>query len=171
MLAQLHAFYNFGFLHNDIHLGNILLSKTISTLNYSFSKINVTLNVVYVPILSDFGWSKLFTEEYFRDKDKFIEELNHDHNIIQNLITFNLCLLLLDDDEIKKRIKIRYINSEEVINNKIFSSKKIIRSIYKDYYEYKRFIESSISLSISLVNMFYRYFRNTDINIKLKKYF
>jgi hypothetical protein len=168
MLAQLHAFYNFGFLHNDIHLGNILLSKSENTLNYSFSKINVNLNVVYIPILSDFGESKLFTEEYFKDKNQFIREYYSHHNLTQNLIdTFKICLLLLDDEEIKKNIQIKYNKDNQIIDDKLFITKKNIRSIYKDYYEYERFIEKSTGLSISLVNMFYRYFRNTSIEDEL----
>ena len=54
LLGQLHAYYNFGFLHNDIQPNNILLSKSQDKLHYTFSDSKITLNVKYVPIITDF---------------------------------------------------------------------------------------------------------------------
>jgi hypothetical protein len=159
LLAQVNAYYKIGFLHNDIHLGNILLRNKKDTLNYVFYDKHIKMNVDIIPILSDFDRSKIFNKEYFDDKELFNIDYDKEHNIVQNLIkTFKICLLLLKNKDVKRIIEEKYDNHIEIINHKIIISRKNIRSIYKDYYDYERFINTSTSECFSLVNMLYGFF-------------
>ena len=58
----LNILYNhYGIIHNDFHANNILLKKTSISSKYLKIKLNnvsfYTLNVGFIPILWDFGWS------------------------------------------------------------------------------------------------------------------
>jgi serine/threonine protein kinase len=161
LLAQLHAYYSIGFLHNDIKLENILLSTHNKNISYSFCNKQIKLNVNMIPIISDFDKSKLFTKEYFENKETFKTEYDDEHNILQNLIkTFNMCLLLLKDKNLKQIIQDKYNKDEHIINHKIIIGRKNIRGIYKYNHDYQEFIKTDTGECFSLVNMLYRYFTN-----------
>lgn len=119
--AQINVFYKFGFVHNDIHLGNILydisikkikLMYTICKSQYSNSEDNrlifnehlIEVNDI-IPYICDFEKSQCYNPDIFRQYDKhFLENMNNymeeTNTLFSNLTkTVNMCILLLEDKE------------------------------------------------------------------------
>ena len=159
-LAQIHAFSNENFLHNDTHLGNFLIEKRKDkiTINYSFqtdrvdkSETNIKTNIIY--LLSDFNDSYI----YKNDNNLSLKDTKKDYTLRRNIYkTFNECLLLLKEKyyiEIRKNI---IKNQEEIVNQLMLSSKNL-RSYYKKYYKYdffnKKECTMSFAFSILLINL------------------
>ena len=102
LLAQLYIFNNTGFLHNDIHLGNILVKKSKEdiTLNYKINiidnnipinkhRINIITN--FLPLISDFDRASIYNQPHITE-----EEYNDQNTLGSNIYdTFNRCIVLL----------------------------------------------------------------------------
>jgi hypothetical protein len=77
--AQLLAFEKFGFLHNDIHRGNIIINKEDYEYNYNFKSMSAIVNFYknitgknnYKVYLIDFGKSEFMLPEY---RSQYIED-------------------------------------------------------------------------------------------------
>jgi len=158
-LAQIHAFSNENFLHNDTHLGNFLIEKRKDkiTINYSFqtdsvdkSETNIKTNIIY--LLSDFNDSYI----YKNDNNLSLKDTKKDYTLRRNIYkTFNECLLLLKEKyyiEIRKNI----IKNQEEIDNQLMLSSKNLRSYYKKYYKYDFFNKKECTMSFAFsILLFY----------------
>lgn len=138
ILAQMYAYSKTGFLHNDTHLGNILIHKPeqpiqikyeIQTESLRDKKIFISSD--FIPIISDFNESTIYKNDLERD------DFNYNYTLCNNINnTFNQCLLLLKD---KYSISIMKLLHEKRDNIDIYleTSKKNLRSYYKKYYNYE----------------------------------
>ncbi len=103
-LAQIHVYSKTGFLHNDLHLGNILIHhvKKPTDIIYEFStdtlrnkEIVVTSNFIIL-LISDFNESTIYKNNYEINKEHFYQK----HTLCNNINnTFNECLLLLKEQD------------------------------------------------------------------------
>lgn len=140
ILAQMHAYSKTGFLHNDLHLGNILIYKPKQSIQMkyeiqteSFRDKIIYISSDFIPIISDFNESTIYKKEYDLKRDDF----NYDYTLCNNINnTFNQCLLLLKE---KYRISIIKLVHEKRDDIDIYlgTSKKNLRSYYKKYYNYE----------------------------------
>jgi hypothetical protein len=140
MLAQIHAYSKIGFLHNDTHLGNILIHKSKRSIQIkyeikteSFKEKEIIITSDFIPIFSDFNESIIYKKEYDLKRDDF----NYDYTLCNNINnTFNQCLLLLKD---KYNIPIIKLIHKKIDDIDIYlgKSKKNLRSYYKKYYNYE----------------------------------
>ncbi len=124
--AQLNVFYKYGFVHNDIHNGNILYEYSNKNTKYLYTvckspfgkdrmvinDCNIKLGEI-IPIICDFDKSQClnpdilyqYSSKFFNDKNNFDE---YSFTLISNLTkTINLCISLLDDSKNKKIILLK----------------------------------------------------------------
>ncbi len=160
-LAQIHVYSKTGFLHNNLHLGNILIHKVKKPTHiiYEFKigylrndEINVLSNFI-IPLISDFNESSIYKKEC----DFTLEEFRKQFTLCKNIYnTFNQCLLLLNEQDyiqIMKLIK----EKEDNIDRSLGTSTKNLRSYYKTYYNYeeskKRECSTALALSSLLISI------------------
>jgi hypothetical protein len=164
LLAQLYIFNKTGFLHNDIHLGNILVKKSKEdiTLNYKINIINNNIpinkhriNIItnFLPLISDFDRASIYNQPHITE-----EEYNDQNTLGGNIYdTFNRCIVLLKNKDEKEliyqKINEKNINIEKYIN----FSKKNLRSFYKKNYNYEKYIneesKNMLAFSCMLINL------------------
>jgi len=158
LLSQIHAYSKTGFLHNDTHLGNILIhkSKKPTQINYeiqtdSHIKTEIIVKSEFIPIISDFN------EAFIYKKDISLSEFKKQFTLCKNIIaTFNQCLLLLKE---KYRIPIMKLIHEknDNIDRYLGTSIKNLRSYYKKYYSYedskKRECSNALVFSSFLISL------------------
>lgn len=161
LLAQIHAYSKVGFVHNDLHLGNILihkLKKPIET-KYEFqtdshikTEIIVASNFI-TPIISDFNESIIYKKDNNLSLDDYKKQITLCKNINK---TFNQCLLLLKEQDYIQIMKLIYEKTYE-INRYLSTSTKNLRSYYKKYYNYddskKRECSTAFAFSSFLINI------------------
>ena len=70
------AYKIFGFCHNDLHVGNIMLKiyKNDKKINYDFHTYTIVIKTKYIPIIYDFGFSSCFVDDkyFFTDYFNFV---------------------------------------------------------------------------------------------------
>ncbi len=78
LYCQLELFDNYGFLHNDIHLGNILLQKSTDKINikYKIQKQILNIDTRYICLLCDFDDCILYKKEHYVIYDKNQLDIN-----------------------------------------------------------------------------------------------
>ena len=135
--AQLNAFEKIGFLHMDMHLGNILYDSKLDNdivLNYSFNKRSYQIKTSRIFYISDFDKCVIF--------DPNVELVKHNLNnlLILNIIkTLNKCLQLLSSIDDKNNFKFIIEKHLESIMHVLYEEKDL-SSLYKknkDLSEYK----------------------------------
>jgi hypothetical protein len=154
LLCQLHIYEKIGFVHNDIHLGNILLNlipkeKKPEILIYEIKNIKYTVETNRKLILSDFDKSIIYDQNILP-----LENMNYDHTIHINIIkTINAFKMLLDKNDKKKLSD----SLEKALNSFsyyfITSGEKLLRSYYKRNRDYSDFISISTMECIVLLNL------------------
>jgi RIO-like serine/threonine protein kinase len=140
MLAQMHAYSKTGLLHNDMHLGNVLIhkSKKLIQIKYeiqtdSHIKTEINISSDFIPIISDFNEASI----YKKDHDLKLLEFRKQFTLCKNINdTFNQCLLLLKEKYYISIIKLIHTKTYE-INKYLGTSTKNLRSYYKKYYNYE----------------------------------
>lgn len=171
LCGQLEAFYKYGFLHNDIHKGNILFEK--NNFKYTFS-----LSKYYKPIifdennkfiLTDFNNSELLHPIY--RKEYTIDYPNKKYYDIEHTLPTNILATFKTVLELHENgTKI----FEELIKLKegggcIFSTINgyYIKSLcsyllYDQRIDYESFINRNISYAYTLCNRFYNHIFKED---------
>ena len=159
MLAQLHAYSKTGLLHNDMHLGNILIhkSKKLIQIKYeiqtdSHIKTEINISSDFIPIISDFNEASI----YKKDHDLRLLEFRKQFTLCKNIIAiFNQCLLLLKEKYYISIMKLINTKTYE-INKYLGTSTKNLRSYYKKYYNYedskKRECRNALAFSSFLIS-------------------
>ena len=115
IISLFYAYNKIGFIHKDLHLGNILLQKT-KLKEISYGDFGSLECMGFIPIIMDFDKSNI-NEEYpskvYNDIKKYIGHISGDTNIIFN--TFNLQNKL-----------VKMFNNNEIITI------KLLNQIFKD---------------------------------------
>lgn len=160
LLSQLHTFNKTGFLHNDIHLSNILIEKLKEpiTLKYKIdikpiSKYRIKINSDFIPIISDFDRSTIYN-----GGDLTEEEYNNQYTLGDNIFnTFNRCLILIKDQDKQDLVRKKLINQSTEIEKYVGFSKKNLRTYFKQNYDYNDYISEEckcmLTLSSRLINL------------------
>lgn len=149
--AQLHIFDKIGFIHNDIHLGNILIKKKSEDeeLNYIIlgKKYNISTNRIL--IIMDYDRSIIYDQSLMK-----LPEPNLDFTIMYNIVkTIKEISKLLIDGDRKLLIDIFEESSITFHYPIIEYSEKILRGYYKKQRDYNDFKELSIKDCIQLCNV------------------
>jgi hypothetical protein len=149
--AQLHIFDKIGFIHNDIHLGNILIKKRFDNeeLNYIIlgKKYNISTNRIL--IIMDYDRSIIYDQSLMK-----LPEPNLDFTIMYNIVkTIKEISKLLIDGDRKLLIDIFEESSITFHYPIIEFSEKILRGYYKKQRDYNDFKELSIKDCIQLCNV------------------
>lgn len=175
--AQLLAFQHYGFVHGDIHKGNIIITKEDFSYKYEFDK-----KLFYKPIagknnfklyIIDFGNSDFllseyrsqYLDDYYDDtkkeripKREYREKIN---TLPQNIYnTFITLFELLNDNDRKKLMKILENHKTEGnptldhYNHLFFKAQS--RLFYNcDKYNNNIFMKNALSKTILMVNRYY----------------
>ena len=165
-LAQIHAYSKEGFVHNDLHLCNILIHKLKKSIQIKYEiqtdchvkkEINVLSNFI-IPLISDFNESFIYKKEYAGLSDDLtLDEFRKQFTLCKNINnTFNQCLLLLNEQDYIEIMKLIHEKTYE-INRYLSTSTKNLRSYYKKYYNYedsnKRECSTAFAFSSFLINI------------------
>jgi len=161
--AQLEAFYNYGIIHNDMHLSNILYEKTDQNkyinIKYSFYDMNLNLNTFFIPIISDFDEMISFNKNIFtkynpysiyNDDGKMVKA----NSLLQNIIDTTLnCLELLKSEDKKLFYDklLNYIQGPDIYEKHRWSEKHY-RSLAKENYTYDVFINKETKMNILIID-------------------
>jgi len=169
LLAQLNAFEKIGFLHNDIHLGNILLDfkqeKEIE-LKYNFDKTNYMIKTQRVIILMDFDKSIIMDPLNGIEHDKYDYDINIDKmtypplnlnnriyaNIIKTLYSF---LRLINLNEQNKMRQIIETIEKDKIEDYGGTEHSLMNSLYNKSRSYPEYVNESIHNMIQMLNVFW----------------
>jgi hypothetical protein len=155
-LCQLHAFNACGFLHMDIHLGNILVkeysSKKKDKLKYLINKKKYIYEFDYRIILMDYDQSVIINNNITP-----LPKHNPNYTLIFNIVKTVNCIS-----------KLLPINDGKILNDNIEKAQigfpyhvfnygeSILRSYYKKYRDYDEYIDLSIHLCIMVINEFWK---------------
>jgi hypothetical protein len=177
--AQLEVFSLYGFVHNDVHLGNILLdySDNYIDLNYSFIY-NISIKTKKIFKFIDYDKSLLYNYIYAEKYD--IDHLNLskygdlNYTLFQNILkTIYECLQLLNEDERdlfrnildSKKVTIIYTNINRY-------NEKDYRIYYKNNtvkdYSFNDYVTKCINHGISYLNELWKGLYNEDFIDKFK---
>jgi hypothetical protein len=108
LLVQLELFNKYGFVHNDIHLGNILIKKEKSTINFNYKDNNIKLDTDIKLYLTDFEYSLILFYSINPKIKQFLKDINnrnYDYTLEKNIYnTFYCCLELLEDEKMKTKL-------------------------------------------------------------------
>jgi len=103
LFIQIELFNKYGFVHNDIHLGNILLKKEKDpvTFNFIFNNEDIEITTNKILVLTDFEESLIISKDNRKvmlqsDKCKYIDTL--ESNIYN---TFSMAIELLESEKEK----------------------------------------------------------------------
>jgi hypothetical protein len=180
ILAQLHIFNKYGFIHNDLHLGNILTETSSNIdykLDYVIKKQNITLLTRFKIIISDFDRSVSYDPDIYNKYNPNFMDYNVDNikectydiefNLLENIINSikDCCRLLtssLYNDVINKLND--YLKNNYYYNENYYGIRKILRNYYKKRDDYNGFKNKTLSIVIIISNMIYGLITN-DKNV------
>jgi hypothetical protein len=104
LLCQMHIYEKIGFLHNDIHLGNILIkiikeSKEPEELQYKIRNSTYIIKTNFKLILSDFDNAIIYNQNIL-PLEQYDETYTIQYNIIKTINTFKILLNKEDQHKI-----------------------------------------------------------------------
>lgn len=120
---QYELYYKYGFVHNDIHLGNILIEKadahTTEFRSYDLDlpselikEFQVKISTKFKLYLSDFEYSLILKKSLYPEIMTFFEtkkNIKKENTLIHNLYnTFEACLELIKDDTLRDNLFKKY---------------------------------------------------------------
>lgn len=110
LLMQLDLFNNFGFIHKDLHIGNILMEKNKDNKKIKFNLYDkekeIESSILF--LFSDFEYSKILFDSLDKDIKKYLS--NNDHLRFENTIEFHInktfeeCIRLLKDYKLQTQL-------------------------------------------------------------------
>ena len=153
--AQLNAFEKYGFLHMDIHLGNIMFNKQNKNieLKYFFHKKHYSIKTAHEFVLCDFD------KCIFYNTELHLVEHHPANTLILNIIkTINRCAELFDN----KNDRINFRSIADKMQKSSYSyiryEEKDLRSFYNKYKTFDDYKEDSIPYAISYLNQVWKTF-------------
>ncbi len=163
--AQFNAFMYCGFLHNDIHLGNILLRKHVvpKTLKYDFFKSNFIENELKVGtsyILADYDDSMLINNNFDLLFSSDFDDDYNKYSLHKNICRTIILLISLLEKEYKNKVLDVYFELqekyEEIINNnwekQLIRFLKIIKNTQKGIYNIEKLDNEKNKFYLSVTN-------------------
>jgi len=120
---QYELYYKYGFIHNDIHLGNILIEKTdehiTNFISYDLDLPAEVIDAIQVKIstkfnlyLTDFEYSLVLKKSLYPEIMTFFQDktnIKKDYTLSRNLYnTFESCLELIEDDALRYNLFKKY---------------------------------------------------------------
>jgi len=120
---QYELYYKYGFIHNDIHLGNILIEKTddhvTNFISYDLDLPSEIIDTIQVKIstkfnlyLTDFEYSLVLKKSLYPEIMTFFKDksnIKKDNTLSRNLYnTFEACLELIEDDTLRYNLVKKY---------------------------------------------------------------
>jgi thiamine kinase-like enzyme len=154
--AQINIFDKIGFIHNDIHLGNILIKKLksteIETLTYNIMGKKYIVQTNRRLILSDFDKSIIYDPSIME-----LIEHNSIYTLQYNIVkTFKMCEKLLSESD-----AIILTTAIDKALNKfhyhyLTYSEKALRSFYKLNYTFNEYTENSVRECIHFSNYVFK---------------
>ena len=176
LYCQLELFEEYGFIHNNICLSNVLLyiSENKINIKYKIQKQILNIDTKNICMLCDLDNSILYKKEYYNQYDKDllnINRYNKKNTIFKNIIdTFTMFKELLTLEEMIKYDKI--INNKYFKNNSIVSYEKCqdqCNSYLAQYYnkttEYDIFINDSLDVILHYIYIIWKDLYPGDIFI------
>ena len=182
LLAQIVAFEKYGFIHNDLHLGNILykMHNNEIRIEYMIKNKNIIVKDNVEIIISDYENSICYDSEQFikydenflwiQSENKMNSRNHHDQNTLtQNIINVtNISINLLQMNnkhnlQVKQNIG-EFLNSEWLNEKSKFSRKKL-RSLFRKNYTYERYKRDEIDSNIIIINELFKKINNNDEEI------
>lgn len=174
LYSLMESFYKFGFIHEDMSMGNILykIKTQNEVIEYNLMKNitqyeNLTIGEI-IPMISDFDKSESYNKEIF---DKYSEEpminkikgYNSTITILDSIskITQNIILLLKNEDE-KKFIKsnVNELFSSEKYEEYYRHTYKSLRDYVKNMKTYDDMVKETFIIYKELINKIIQIFKN-----------
>lgn len=143
--SQLHMFYLYGFVYNNINLDNIYYEdiEEDTEIHYSFDNRGKVIKTKKIYKLSNYDYSILYNERYVINYDiDFLNEKHHHYNntLFKNIYkTISCCINLLKDNEDNKKFR-KIIDDKNIIylyNQCERFSEKDLRTYYNKCYSFK----------------------------------
>lgn len=182
LLTQIYLFEKYGFIHNDLHSGNILY-KTYSTnedISYNVLDNVIIVNSIVEIIFSDFSYAISYDENVFNNFDSnflfdktinkpnkinFHKELTLLNNIVA-VVNNSLNLLNFNDKKynfIKNKID-EFLNSD-YIKEKLTLSRKNLANLFNKHNTYKTFKEREVNMNVILTNYLFKLIYSHDYEL------
>lgn len=180
IIILIYIYDKYGFLHLDLHLGNILyktytknitLEYTIKNNRHSDDIINISLNTDFKLIILDYNNCISYNPNIYIKYDPEFLTLKKTHNGTNRLFSkivqvFEESTKLLEPNN--ERIMLNklkeYTNSIEFINLN-FTSKKHLRNYYLKRYNYEQFLYRDITASTILAETLFSIVTNNTESI------
>jgi len=168
--SQLHMFYLYGFLHNNITLDNIYYEDIEEDIKieYFFDRRGKIIITKKIYKLSNYDYSILYNEKYAinYEIDYQDEKYYHYNNtLFKNIYkTINCCINLLKDNEDNKKFR-KLLEDRNMIDEYIFCesfSEKEIRSYYNKYNRFKDILERCYEDIIRYLNIIWKNIFNEE---------
>ena len=170
ILAQLNAFNLYGFMHMDIHLGNILCGPSLTEpkeIIYTFpSNTYYNKTHIYKIIVDREVFITDFDKSIFINPDLEKFKFESTHLLIYNLIrTLNKCAELIAKQDEKIKFKQIIANQQNQENNYIHFEEKDLSAYSKGYKELELYKKDVLNCSFSYLNkVWLDYFGNYLFN-------
>jgi hypothetical protein len=173
LCAQLEAFYKYGFLHNDIHKGNILFEVTDFKYIFHLSKSKYYKPIVFNEkikfVLTDFKYSDLLNPKYRKEYDSDYPNKKYysdEFTLPKNLVATFKTVLELYQDGIKvfeELIKLRSGDGGIYCSiNRYYDSSIRSYLLYDQRIDYEEFRNRNIAYGYRLCNRFYNHIFNEN---------
>ena len=171
IISQIYAFEKYGFIHTDLHLGNILLKThtnnrelkyIIKNNPYKEGLTEIKINTKIIIILTDFTYCISYNPEiYNRYNRDFLDKTTFDkNNTLLNRIIISLLestKLLDEKNEIIMYNKIKnYINMNDNYKRNLNFSIKALNNYYMKYIDYERFVTIQCTLAIQQLDELFK---------------
>jgi hypothetical protein len=176
ILSQINVFEKYGFLHNDLHLGNILTEITNDN-NYELKYIIKGKEIIHLTrfqiVISDFDRSISYDPEVYNKYNKNFMDYNPNEiekctydieaNLLDNIVnSIKGCCELLNVslfNDIKNKLD-NYLKNDVYYIEQHNSVQKILRNYYKKRYDYNTFKNKTLTIVIIIVNRIYTLISN-----------
>lgn len=161
LLSQLEVFKLYGFVHNDLHLGNILIDKSINdiTIKYNIFNYDKYIKTKYIYKIIDFDRSILYNDIYVKQyDDDFLNKKKYNYNntlfknIYQTII--HIMKLLKDKDKLIFRNILDSKNMLDLYDNTERFIEKDMRTYYNDYIDRNNSFETLVNNNLYYVVLY-----------------
>lgn len=153
IFCQLHIYNKIGFVHNDIHLGNILYklipdSKKPETFIYTIDNISYKIKTHTRLILSDFDRAKIYDQNILP-----LDYYDYKHTINENIVkTVNQFKLLLNKTDQQILSQALEESSKVFSAGYIYLGEKSLRSYYRKHIDLSYLINQTLSETFVMLN-------------------
>ena len=168
ILAQLYAFDKYGFIHLDLHLGNILIEQYDKPINityliknnpYAINDTNIIIETKLKIIITDFDNCISYDPEIYKKYNpEFLDikiTYDYENTLFSKLVSTILNstrLLNLENERVIFSKLNNYINTNENYRRVKISNNKTLKNYYLNRIKFDEFKSKHMSWSIKLAN-------------------